>query len=114
MKYHYEKPDIWIPVYGQIYHCDHPLYNSCLLYLKEDRGLAVIKKWYDEQRKIFWYGPPEPWIGNDIYLAKGFGDYFKKHSDVAKDGLYPTVRVREIMWALRMKPLKKEWWESQF
>ena len=31
-----------------------------------------------------------------------------------KDGLYPTVTVRKLMWALRMKPLKKERWETVF
>lgn len=27
---------------------------------------------------------------------------------------FPTVTVRQLMWALRMKPLKKERWETSF
>lgn len=113
MRYHYEKPDIWIPLYGEIYRCDHPLYNSCALYLDSSRskGLAVVKKWFDEKKKIYWWGVPEPWILNDIYLTKGFQEYFYRHAKEAKDGLYPTVTLREIMWALRMRPLEKEFWE---
>nr|DAP49012.1 MAG TPA: hypothetical protein [Caudoviricetes sp.] len=29
-------------------------------------------------------------------------------------GLYPTVTVRQIMWALKMKPIQKERWETVF
>lgn len=31
-----------------------------------------------------------------------------------KDGLYPTVTVRQIMWALKMKPIPRERWETVF
>ena len=27
---------------------------------------------------------------------------------------YPTVTVRQIMWALKMKPIQKERWETVF
>ena len=29
-------------------------------------------------------------------------------------GLYPTVTIRQIMWALKIKPLKRERWETCF
>lgn len=29
-------------------------------------------------------------------------------------GLYPTVTVRQMMWALKMKPMPKERWETVF
>lgn len=34
--------------------------------------------------------------------------YRDKHADVCNRGVYPTVTVRQIMYALKMKPLKKE------
>ena len=43
----------------------------------------------------------------------GFKDYFLEHAEHENaHKLYPTVTVRQIMWALRMKPLKREWWEN--
>ncbi len=30
------------------------------------------------------------------------------------DGVYPTVTIRQIMWALKMKPLARERWETVF
>lgn len=101
-----------MPVYGDAYACDHPLYKRCTLYLIGNAGLAVIQQRYDEHTKAFWWDAVDPWLANDIYMAKGFVDYFNKHADAAdNNGLYPTVSVRKLMWALRMKPLKKEYWE---
>lgn len=56
----------------------------------------------------------DPWLTDDIYLSSGFKKYFDDHADKCTDGLYPTVTVRQIMWALRMKPIKKEKWETVF
>ena len=30
------------------------------------------------------------------------------------DGLYPTVTIRQIMWALKMKPIQRQRWETCF
>ena len=43
-------------------------------------------------------------IGTAIYLNR------KKN----QNGFYPTVTVRQLMWAIRMKPMKKERWETVF
>lgn len=70
-------------------------------------------EYFDCQRKTFYYDKLPPYLANDIFEAKGFEEYFKAHSAAERDGLYPTVTARSIMWALRMRPLKKEWWESK-
>ena len=33
MRYHYEKPDLYFSKYGKTYMCDHPVYDSCTLYV---------------------------------------------------------------------------------
>ena len=38
MRYHYEKPPIYLSMYGQRYCCDHPVYNHCTLFLVGERG----------------------------------------------------------------------------
>lgn len=38
----------------------------------------------------------------------------QQRSSEARDGLYPTVSVRQLMWGLKMKPLKRERWETCF
>ena len=48
------------------------------------------------------------------YSNEHFQEYFHKKAGAPKDDIYPTVTVRQIMWALRMKPLKKEKWETVF
>ena len=76
-------------------------------------GLAVVQKRFDQKTKTIQYGPVDWWLANDIYLSEGFAEYFMRHASPAdKNGLYPTVSVRKIMWALRMKPLRKEFWEK--
>lgn len=111
MKYYYEKPSEWVGA-GSTYVCNHPLYNKCTLFQNGSYGLAVIQEHFNEITKARWWGTIEPWIAGDIYLNPGFSDYFEEHAAEAdENGLFPTVQLRKIMWALRMKPLKKEYWE---
>ena len=56
----------------------------------------------------------DPWLTDDLYLHPRFKEYFDERADERIDGLYPTVTVRQMMWALKMKPLKRERWETCF
>lgn len=114
MRYHYEKPTIYISMYGERYECDHPVYSRCTLYLIRESGLAVIQQRYIPGSKETWWGEIDPWLANDIYIQPGFREYFEQFADKSENGLYPTVTVRQIMWALKMKPLKKQPWETTF
>lgn len=114
MRYHSEAPSFYFPIYGEIYLCDHPIYNQCTLFKMGDKGLSVIQQRFDEKTKDTRWEDIDAWIANGIYLNKNFLDYFQEHSGECANGLYPTVTVRQIMWALRMKPLKKERWETVF
>lgn len=114
MRYHYEKPALSVPMFGENYICDHPVYNSCTLYKIGDKGLAVIQQRFDTVNKISWWGSIDPWIANDLYLNSSFKEYFDKFAGDCTEGLYPTVSVRQIMWALKMKPIKREVWETAF
>lgn len=114
MRYHYEKPSIYLSMYGTTYSCDHTIYSKCTLYKVNDRGLAVIQQRYDDRTKRTWWSEVDPWLTDDLYLHPNFSGYFDKRAGTATDGLYPTVTVRQIMWALKMKPLPKERWETCF
>lgn len=114
MRYHYEKPTIYLTMYGSTYSCNHPLYNSCTLFDDDSLGLAVIQQRFDTTTKQTRWGPIDPWLNDEIYLHPGFRDYFIERSGRATDGLYPTVSIRQLMWALKMKPLPKERWETVF
>ena len=84
MRYHYEKPTIYLSMYGKRYICDHPVY---------DKGLAVTQQRYDaETKSTFW----------------------TERAGTCTNGLWPTVTIRQIMWALKMKPLQKQRWETVF
>lgn len=114
MRYHYEKPINYVPVYGESYTCQHPVYDICTLYRIGTKGLAVIQQRFDKSTKSTWWGEIDPWLVNSLYLHPRFKEYFDEHSDVESDGIYPTVTVRQIMWALKMKPIQKERWETVF
>ena len=113
MRYFTEKPKDVNYAQQFTYKCDHPLYSECTLFKNGSRGLAVIQKRFNARLKIFWYGPIELWLIQEILKQNTFEQYFDEHSNELIDGLYPTVTVRQLMWALKMKPLRKEWWESQ-
>ena len=114
MRYHYEKPSIYVSIYGSTYICDHPVYSKCTLYLHGDRGLAVIQQRYDPETKSTTWDEIDPWLTDELYLHPKFKEYFDERSGECKDGFYPTVTIRQIMWSLRMKPIPKERWETCF
>lgn len=61
-----------------------------------------------------WWDEVDPWLVDNIYLNPRFKKYFDERAKTATDGLYPTVTVRQIMWALKLKPIKRERWETVF
>ena len=114
MRYHYEKPTVYLSLYGRLYLCDHPAYDSCTLFQIGKKGLAVIQQRYDAETKSTWWSEVDPWLTDGLYLHPRFKSYFDERAGSCTDGLYPTVTIRQIMWALKMKPLPKERWETVF
>ena len=114
MRYHYEKPDIYLSLYGHTYYCEHPVYDRCTLYQINDKGLAVIQQRFDMETKKTWWEEIDPWLTDVLYLHPEFKKFFNDRAGECTDGLYPTVTIRQIMWALKMKPIKKERWETCF
>lgn len=114
MRYHYEKPDVYSSLYGDTYICDHPVYDRCTLFKINNKGLAVIQQRHDPNAKTTYWDAIDPWLTDDLYLHKNFEAFFDERSDECRDGLYPTVTVRQLMWGLKMKPMPKERWETCF
>ena len=114
MRYHYEKPTVYTSMYGERYICEHPVYDSCTLFKVNNRGLAVIQQRFDKETKSTWWSELDPWLTDDLYLQRGYKEYFEERAGECVEGLYPTVSVRQIMWALKMKPIKRERWEPLF
>lgn len=114
MRYHYEKPTIYLSTYGTSYVCEHPVYDKCTLYKINDKGLAVIQQRFDRGTKTTRWSEIDPWLTDLIYLHRNFRSYFEERAGECTDGLYPTVTIRQLMWALKLKPLPKERWETCF
>jgi hypothetical protein len=114
MRYHYEKPELYRSMYGKLYICDHPIYSRCTLFTINNKGLAVIQQRYNNRTKRTWWSEIDPWLTDGLYLHPDFKQYFDERAEECTDGLYPTVTIRQIMWALKMKPLKRQRWETVF
>ena len=114
MRQHYVPPDIYLSMYGELFICDHTIYDRCTLYRIGSRGLAVIQQRFDELTKSTFWCEIDPWLTDDIYLDPGFMDCFTEFAGELSDGLFPAITVRQIMWRLKMKPLPREPWETSF
>ena len=114
MRYHYEEAVRYTLNHGRIYICDHPVYSRCTLFIIGVEGLAVIQQRYDPETKHTWWGEVDESLWDDLYLHPKFIKYFDSKAASSHNGLFPTVTIRQIMWALRMKPLKREPWETTF
>ena len=113
MRYYTERPENSPNTTKYLYKCNHPLYSACTLLKKGDKGIAIVQLRFNSRLKHFWYGPIETYLAEAIFSREGFFDLMSEKGAEPKDGLYPTMNVRKIMWALKMKPLRKEPWESQ-
>lgn len=114
MRYHCEKPSVCTNMYGSIHICDHPVYNKCTLFKIGEKGLSIIQQRYDKNTKQTWWTEIDPWLNDVLYLHPKFKEFFDKRANKCVNGIYPTVTVRQIMWALKIKPLKRERWETCF
>lgn len=114
MRYHFNKPSLYLSMYGRVYICKHPVYDRCTLYEINDKGLAVIQQRFDNETKSTYWTEIDEWLTDPLYLNKNFKKFFDERAGECTDGLYPTVSVRQIMWALKMKPLPRERWETCF
>ena len=114
MRYHYEKPSMYLSMYGSVYECNHPVYNKCTLFKIENKGLAVVQQRYDKETKTTWLGEIDQWLTDILYLHPKFKEYFDARSSERLEDLYPTVTIRQIMWALKLKPIARERWETCF
>lgn len=116
MRYHTEKPVMYrMPRHGYSYHCrDHPVYESGTIYFHDGKGFVVIQQRYDEKTRHTWWGEIDSWLVEEIYRAEAFPEFFKQHAKEPEHGYFPTFTVRQVMWALHMKPLKKRAWETVF
>lgn len=114
MRYHYEKPALYLSNYGDTYECEHPVYDRCTLFKIHNKGLAVIQQRFDESTKTTWWSEIDPWLTDDLYLHPKFEQFFNERAGKCTDGLYPTVTIRQIMWALKIKPVPRMRWETCF
>ena len=114
MRYYSKPPSISRQQFGETYTCNHPVYNSCTLYKTGERGLAVIQQRFNEETKCTYWTEIDPWLANAIYICLDFHTFLNNRAKEPVEGLYPTVSIRQVMWAIRMKPLKRERWETVF
>lgn len=110
-----EEPDFGQYKNAVFYKCDHPLYNQCSLYLLPDgRGLAVVEKRWNARLKVSYWTAVRTDIVEEIFACGRFQRYLDRQAKQPQDGLYPTIPVRRVMWALGMPPLPKADWEKDF
>jgi hypothetical protein len=114
MRYHYDKPAIYLSKYGETHKCNHPIYNECTLFKIGNKGLAVIQQRFDPIQKHTYWSKIDPWLTDEIYLHSEFKNFFENRSGECKNNIYPTVTIRQVMWGLRMKPMTRERWETYF
>lgn len=101
-------------MYGETYECNHPVYNKCTLFKINGEGLAVIQQRFNPETKITYWSEIDPWLTDELYLHPSFRKLFTERASKPTDGLYPTVTIRQIMWALKIKPIPRERWETYF
>lgn len=110
MRYHHDA------VEAHIGRASHPLYSRFTLFeLDDKRGLAVVQLRFNEYQKSAFWAPVDTALSCSICTNDNLKDYLEEHAgEPDQNGVYPTVDVRKLMWAIKMKPLPKNAWEKGF
>lgn len=99
MRYYYKKPNDYTVTKARTVTTDDELYSQCTLYEVKGRGLKVVQLRFNPKLKVFFYGPIDDYLIDDIFSREGF-------LELLSEPPYKTIEVRKLMWKLRMKPLK--------
>lgn len=98
-----------------LYKCDHYLYDACTLFTNGEKGIAVIQQRFNKRSKIYWWSSVDAELISDILANPYLEQYVENYGDKPNEnGLYVTVELRKLMWALHMKRPQKEIWETHF
>lgn len=104
-----------LAIHFEIYELDYILYDKCTLFTDGQKGLVIIQQRYSKRSKCTWWGPIEEEIANDILASGRFPGLFREKARPKDEfGLYPTLALRQALWALKIKGPKKEIWETRF
>lgn len=97
------------------HYCNHPVYSKCTLFYNGKKGLAVIQQRYIPSTKLTYWCNIDRDLIPEIQNNSKFTSFFEHFArDADAHDCYPTVTIRQIMWALRMRPLPKQPWETIF
>ncbi len=75
MRYHYEKPNIYLSMYGKVYFVTIQSIICCTLFQIGEKGLAVIQQRFDEKTKEYLVGETWTRIADDLYLHPRFKEF---------------------------------------
>lgn len=114
MRYFYEEGPGDGQTHGSMFIANHPMFRRATLYFEDGIGLLVVQQYYNPITRKCWWDMVEQRLADDIFLHENFKEFFKKHAKPIKNGRFPIVQVRKMMWEMRMKPMQKEAWESWF
>lgn len=78
------------------------------------KDLQLFNKDTTPSTKRTYWSEIDPWLTDELYLHRDFEKFFNERAGECRDGLYPTVTIRQFMWGLKMKPMSKERWETCF
>ena len=104
MRYHYEKPTIYLSMYGKLYICEHPVYNSCTLFQINDKGLSSLRSITAPQRLQTAY-PLFRYSINSIPPLMFYGIWMKKGFKFEETGTYTSTTFRGLF--NRFRPTRK-------
>lgn len=99
-------------VVASVQKATHPLYTAYTKFSDGGKSFGAIQQRYNETLHCTWWGPIDKDLIDKILDSPYFDEFWE---DTARSsGLDHVIEIRRIMWALHMKPLPRELWETKF
>jgi hypothetical protein len=78
-------------MYGELYICNHPVYDRCTLFTIGDKGLAVIQQRFSADTKSTYWAEVDSWLTDSLYLHPKFNISTAGLESVRTDYIQPSL-----------------------
>jgi len=94
--------------------CSHLVYERCTVLFDEKKCVRIVQQHYNPETRHTWWAEVDPKLLSLICCQNKSYEWFNEKAVPLDSKVIPAYTIRQVMWALRVKPMPKLPWETSF